>query len=103
MATQGNTLTFLESWVAALSYTFQLYFYFSGYSDMAIGLARMFGILLPINFNSPYKANNIIDFWRTWHITLTRFLRDYVYIPLGGNRKGINRLYINLMVTMLLG
>ena len=103
MAVQGNALTFLEGWVAALSYTFQLYFDFSGYSDMAIGLARMFGILLPINFNSPYKANNIIDFWRTWHITLSRFLRDYVYIPLGGNRKGIGRRYINLMITMLFG
>jgi len=103
IATQGNALTFLEGWVAALSYTFQLYFDFSGYSDMAIGLARMFGILLPINFNSPYKANSIIEFWRTWHITLSRFLRDYIYIPLGGNRKGISRRYINLMGTMLLG
>ena len=103
IAAHGGTLTFLEGWVAALAYTFQLYFDFSGYSDMAIGMAKMFGILLPINFNSPYKAYNIIDFWRTWHITLSRFLRDYLYIPLGGNRKGTTRRYINLMITMLLG
>ena len=103
IAAHGGTLTFLEGWVAALAYTFQLYFDFSGYSDMAIGMAKMFGILLPINFNSPYKAYNIIDFWRTWHITLSRFLRDYLYIPLGGNRKGTARRYVNLMITMLLG
>ena len=103
LAAYGGALTFVEGWVAALAYTFQLYFDFSGYSDMAIGLARMFGIYFPINFNSPYKANNIIDFWRTWHITLSRFLRDYLYIPLGGNRKGVARRYINLMITMLLG
>jgi alginate O-acetyltransferase complex protein AlgI len=103
MAAHGGALSFIEGWVAALAYTFQLYFDFSGYSDMAIGLARMFGIFFPINFDSPYKANNIIDFWRTWHITLSRFLRDYLYIPLGGNRKGVVRRYINLMITMLLG
>lgn len=83
----GVTVTFFEAWGGGLAYTFQLYFDFSGYSDMAIGLARMFGIKLPENFNSPYKANNIIDFWKRWHITLSRFLRDYLYIPLGGNRK----------------
>ena len=76
---------------------------FSGYSDMAIGLARVFGIRLPLNFHSPYKANNIIEFWRCWHMTLSRFLRDYLYIPLGGNRKGEARRHINLMATMLLG
>lgn len=102
-ASQGTTLTFFEAWCGALAYTFQLYFDFSGYSDMAIGLGRMIGIRLPINFNSPYKAVNIIDFWQRWHITLSRFLRDYLYIPLGGNRKGRLRQYANLMVTMLLG
>ena len=102
-AEQGVMLTFFEAWAGALAYTFQLYFDFSGYSDMAIGIARMFGILLPLNFNSPYKSVNIIEFWRRWHITLSRFLRDYLYIPLGGNRKGKFRRYINLMITMLLG
>jgi D-alanyl-lipoteichoic acid acyltransferase DltB (MBOAT superfamily) len=99
----GVTLTFLEAWCGALAYTFQLYFDFSGYSDMAVGLSLMFGVRLPINFHSPYKAVNIIDFWRRWHMTLSRFLRDYLYIPLGGNRKGPGRRYANLMVTMLLG
>jgi D-alanyl-lipoteichoic acid acyltransferase DltB (MBOAT superfamily) len=101
----GNdvTLTVFEAWTGALAYTFQLYFDFSGYSDMAIGLARMFGIRFPMNFNSPYKAVNIIDFWRRWHITLSRFLRDYLYIPLGGNRKGPLRRHLNLFTTMLLG
>jgi alginate O-acetyltransferase complex protein AlgI len=93
----------IEAWVAALAYTFQLYFDFSGYSDMAIGLARMFGIQLPLNFFPPYKSASIIDFWRRWHMTLSRFLRDYLYIPLGGNRKGRIRRYQNLMITMLLG
>lgn len=99
----GTTLTFLEAWIGALAYTFQLYFDFSGYSDMAIGLGGMFGIQLPWNFNSPYKAKNIIEFWRRWHITLSRFLKDYVYIPLGGNRKGKVRRYLNVMITMVLG
>lgn len=102
-AATGYTVTFLEGWGGALSYTFQLYFDFSGYSDMAIGLARMFGVRLPLNFNSPYKAVNIIEFWRCWHMTLSRFLRDYLYYPLGGNRKGTARRYFNLMVVMLLG
>lgn len=83
-AENGSKLLFFEAWLATLSYTFQLYFDFSGYSDMAIGLARMFTIRLPLNFNSPYKAVNISEFWRRWHITLSRFLRDYLYIPLGG-------------------
>ena len=99
----GMSPTVLEAWGGALAYTFQLYFDFSGYSDMAIGLSRMFGIVLPLNFHSPYKAVNIIDFWRRWHMTLSRFLRDYLYIPLGGNRKGPYRRYLNLMATMLLG
>jgi alginate O-acetyltransferase complex protein AlgI len=96
-------VSFFEAWLGALSYTLQLYFDFSGYSDMAIGLALMLNIHLPINFNSPYKATSIIEFWRRWHITLSRFLRDYLYIPLGGNRLGETRRYINLMITMLLG
>ncbi|MEQ6341312.1 MAG: MBOAT family protein [Gammaproteobacteria bacterium] len=102
-AEQGHTLTLLQAWGGALAYTFQLYFDFSGYSDMAIGLSRLFGVSLPLNFNSPYKAINIIEFWRRWHMTLSRFLRDYLYIPLGGNRKGPAHRYINLMATMLLG
>ncbi|NEO53250.1 MAG: MBOAT family protein [Okeania sp. SIO3B5] len=96
-------LSFIEAWVGALSYTFQLYFDFSGYSDMAIGLGLMFNIKLPINFNSPYKATSISDFWRRWHITLSNFLRDYLYIPLGGSRRGEVRRYSNLLTTMLLG
>ena len=103
LAAQGITPSFFEAWVGALAYTLQLYFDFSGYSDMAIGIAYLFGIKLPLNFNSPYKAINISDFWRRWHITLSNFLRDYLYIPLGGSRKGDIRRYLNLMVTMLLG
>ena len=99
----GVELTFFESWGGVLAYSLQLYFDFSGYSDMAIGLARMFGITLPINFFSPYKSTSIIEFWRRWHITLSRFLRDSVYIPLGGNRLGLPRRYFNLTFTMLLG
>ncbi|MGP1485952.1 MAG: MBOAT family O-acyltransferase [Campylobacter sp.] len=86
-----------------LSYTFQLYFDFSGYCDMAIGVALIFNIKLPINFNSPYKALNIQDFWRRWHINLSRFLKDYAYIPLGGNHKDVARTYVNLMVTFVIG
>jgi len=102
-ALQGDTPTLLAAWRGALAYTFQIYYDFSGYSDMAIGLARLFGILLPLNFNSPYKALDIIEFWRRWHMTLSRFLRNYVYIPLGGNRKGTSRRYTNLLLTMLIG
>lgn len=102
-AKNGETITFAEAWIAAFTYSFQIYFDFSGYSDMALGLARLFGIRLPANFFSPYKSNNIIDFWRRWHMTLSRFLRDYLYIPLGGNRKGKMRRHINLIITMLLG
>jgi len=99
----ATELDFFMAWGSTLAYTFQLYFDFSGYSDMAIGCARMFGIKLPVNFFSPYKAENIVDFWRRWHITLSRFLRDYLYIPLGGNKKGPVRRYTNLLLTMLLG
>lgn len=103
MAAGGDALSMADGWNGALSYTLQLYFDFSGYSDVAIGLGLLFGIRLPTNFLSPYKATNIIDFWRTWHITLSNFLRDYLYIPLGGNRLGEFRRYINLGITMLLG
>jgi D-alanyl-lipoteichoic acid acyltransferase DltB (MBOAT superfamily) len=102
-ARSGALPSFGDSWIGALAYTFQLYFDFSGYSDMALGLGRLFGIKLPQNFNSPYKAASIADFWRRWHMTLSRFLRDYLYIPLGGNRRGPTRRGINLMITMLLG
>ncbi len=99
----GGNVTTSWAWLSTLAYTLQIYFDFSGYSDMAIGLALLFGIRLPVNFRSPYKAASIIDFWRRWHITLSRFLRDYLYIPLGGNRRGEPRRYLNLMLTMLLG
>jgi alginate O-acetyltransferase complex protein AlgI len=92
-----------EGWAAALTYTLQIYFDFSGYSDMAIGLALMFGLRIPFNFDAPYRAVSIRDFWRRWHMTLSRFLRDYLYIPLGGNRRGGVRQAINVVVTMLLG
>lgn len=94
---------FLDSWLGMLTYASQLYFDFSGYADMAIGLGRIFGIVLPLNFKSPYKSLSIVDFWRRWHITLSTFLRDYLYIPLGGNAKGKLIRYVNLMITMLLG
>ncbi len=97
------SLTMAEAWVGVLAYTFQLYFDFSGYCDMAYGLSYMFGVVLPVNFNSPYKARSIIDFWRRWHITLSSFLKDYLYVPLGGNRLGPRRRYLNLFITMLLG
>ncbi|MDJ0614897.1 MAG: MBOAT family protein [Rhizobiaceae bacterium] len=103
LADQGQSVSFEAAWIGALAYTFQIYFDFSGYCDMAIGLARMFGIRLPINFNSPYRAFNIVDFWRRWHIMLSRFLRDYLYIPLGGNRSGLLGRRGNLIITMLLG
>lgn len=102
-AATGLPLSMAEAWVGALAYTFQIYFDFSGYCDMAIGLSLLFGVRLPGNFNSPYKATSIIDFWRRWHITLSRFLRDYLYIALGGNRRGQVRRYVNLLVTMVLG
>lgn len=94
---------FVSAWVGALAYTGQIYYDFSGYSDMAIGISYMMGIRLPYNFNSPYKSRSIVEFWRRWHITLSRFLRDYLYIPLGGSRKGKARRYLNLAVTMVLG
>ena len=102
-AAAGVTIPFLEAWGGALAYTFRIYFDFSAYSDMAVGLGLIMGVRLPINFNSPYKAASPIDFWRRWHMTLSRFLRDYLYIPLGGNRKGPARRYLNLITVMLLG
>lgn len=99
----NHALDFYSAWAASLSYTFQLYFDFSGYCDMAIGASLLFNIWLPINFNSPYKALDIQDFWRRWHITLSSFLRDYLYIPLGGNRSGEFRTYVNLFATFVLG
>ncbi|BAE48898.1 MBOAT family O-acyltransferase [Paramagnetospirillum magneticum] len=95
--------TLIEAWCGALAYTFQIYYDFSGYSDMAVGLGLMLGLRLPINFASPYRAGSIIEFWRRWHISLSLFLRDYLYIPLGGSRKGSVRRHANLLVTMLLG
>lgn len=100
---RATTLNFLEAWCTSLSYTLQLYFDFSGYTDMALGASLLFNIRLPINFNSPYRATSIRDFWRRWHITLSRFLRDYVYVPLGGSRRGRGRTYANLLATFALG
>jgi alginate O-acetyltransferase complex protein AlgI len=93
----------LEGWTGLVAYAFQIYFDFSGYSDMAVGLGLMFGFLFIRNFDAPYRADSITDFWRRWHISLSTWLRDYLYIPLGGNRKGATRTYLNLMVVMLLG
>src|SRR5439155_12017469 len=101
-AAAGEPLDFFLAWQAAISFKFQLYFDFSGYSEMALGAARLFGIQLPLNFNSPYRALNVVDFWRRWHMTLSRFLRDYIYIPLGGSRRGTLRLYRNLLITLAL-
>ena len=102
-AAQLHPITLLEAWGGALAYTMQIYFDFSAYTDMAIGISCAFNIKLPVNFESPYKSTSIIEFWRRWHITLSRFLRDYLYIPLGGNRNGIVKRYGNLLLTMLLG
>ncbi len=96
-------ISLIEAWAATLTYSLQLYFDFSGYSDMAVGLGLIFGIRLPFNFYSPYKSTSIIEFWRRWHMTLSRFLRECLYIPLGGNQKGLSRRHVNLMIVMLLG
>lgn len=100
---QGGLPTAYEAWAGALAYTLQIYFDFSGYTDMAVGIALLFNIRLPFNFDSPYRATSMIDFWRRWHMTLSRFLRDYLYISLGGSRHGSARRYLNLMLTMVLG
>ncbi len=102
-AFDARSISAPDAWFGALAYMFQIYFDFSGYSDMAIGLGRMIGFEFPRNFDSPYKAESITDFWRRWHISLSTFLRDYLYIPLGGNRKGPLRTYVNLILVMLLG
>ena len=102
-AARQGSVDLPHAWYGALAYTMQIYFDFSGYSDMALGISIMFGIRLPLNFNSPYKAASITEFWRRWHITLSRFLRDYLYIPLGGSRCSGPRRYANLMTTMVLG
>ncbi|WP_332740838.1 MBOAT family O-acyltransferase [Hydrogenophaga sp.] len=102
-AEEGSAPTMEEAWLGALAYTLQLYFDFSGYSDMAVGLSWMLNIRLPFNFNSPYLATNISEFWRRWHMSLSAFLRDYLYIALGGNRRGDLRRYANLLTTMILG
>lgn len=103
VAKSGAHVASVDAWMGALSFTFQIYFDFSGYTDMALGLALMSGIRLPLNFNSPYKATSIADFWRRWHMTLSTFMRDYIYIPLGGNRYGRSRQSAALLVTMLIG
>src|SRR5216684_181793 len=102
-AAAGQPVGLVDGWIGACGFALQLYYDFSGYSDMAIGLALMIGVRLPLNFDSPYKALSLVDFWRRWHMTLSRFLRDYLYIPLGGNRKGRVRRYLNVFITMLLG
>ncbi len=102
MWARADTLSTVDAWLAAIGYAYQLYFDFSGYSDMAVGLALMFGLRLPQNFDSPYQALDIADFWRRWHISLSTILRDYLYIPLGGSRHGALKTYRNLMITMLL-
>jgi len=103
LAERGDTPGLVAAWVGALAYSLQIFFDFSGYSDMALGLARCLGFRLPVNFNGPYKSASIVEFWRRWHITLSHFLRDHLYIPLGGNRHGETRRSVNLMATMLLG
>lgn len=97
-----EAIPMLEAWIASLSYSFQIYFDFSGYTDMAIGIALFFRVKLPQNFNSPYRSFNISEFWRRWHITLSHFLRDYVYIPMGGNRRGEVRTYLNILITFMI-
>lgn len=99
----GEPAMLVASWIGSLAYTFQIYFDFSGYSDMALGLGHFFNIKIPVNFDAPYKSRNMVEFWQRWHMTLSRFLREYLYIPLGGNRKGTPRRYVNLMAVMLIG
>ncbi|CAN5184176.1 MBOAT family protein [soil metagenome] len=102
-AAGDGALTAPAAWFGVTAYAFQIYFDFSAYSDMAIGLGRMFGFVFPENFNSPYKSKSITEFWRRWHISLSSFLRDYLYIPLGGNRLGGGRTYVNLLTVMVIG
>jgi alginate O-acetyltransferase complex protein AlgI len=102
-AFEAGSLHALDAWAGVTAYAFQIYFDFSGYSDMAIGLGLMLGFVFPKNFDSPYLAESITDFWRRWHISLSTWLRDYLYRPLGGNQKGPRRTYLNLAIVMLLG
>jgi len=102
-AAAGQPITVLEAWQAVLGFTFQIYFDFSGYTDMALGIAILFGVMLPQNFDAPYRAASLQDFWRRWHMTLSRFLRDYLYIPLGGSRRGVGLQLFALFATMTLG
>ena len=102
-AAQGKAPSVIEAWSATLGFTFQIYFDFSGYTDMALGLALLFGIVLPQNFDAPYRATSLQDFWRRWHMTLSRFLRDYLYVPLGGSRHGLAVQLFALFATMALG
>ena len=102
-AADGVAINIISAWIAAFAFSFQLYFDFSGYSDMALGIGAMFGIFLPVNFLSPYKATSLVEFWRRWHISLSRFLKEYLYIPLGGNRVGQVRMLSNLLLTMIIG
>ena len=103
LAFNSGSIGQLDAWYGVTAYTFQIYFDFSGYSDMAIGLGLMLGFVFPKNFDSPYQAQSITDFWRRWHLSLSSWLRDYLYIPLGGNQKGTSRTYLNLTAVMLLG
>jgi alginate O-acetyltransferase complex protein AlgI len=103
VAFEAGSLAVLDAWYGVTAYAFQIYFDFSGYSDMAIGLALMLGFVFPKNFDSPYKSQSITEFWRRWHISLSSWLRDYLYVPLGGNRRGRGRTYLNLMLVMLIG
>ena len=103
LAFDAGSLGVLDAWYGAAAYAFQIYFDFSGYSDMAIGLGLMFGFMFAKNFDSPYRAQSITEFWHRWHISLSTWLRDYLYVPLGGNRKGPARTYVNLFIVMLLG
>src|SRR6201988_3616138 len=102
-AFDAGSIQTLDAWVGAIAYSFQIYFDFSGYSDMAIGLGLMFGFVFAKNFDLPYRSESITDFWRRWHISLSTWLREYLYVPLGGNRRGLSRTYFNLILTMLLG
>ena len=102
-AQDGTILSLAEAWTGATAFGLQIYFDFSAYSEMALGLGLLFGLRLPLNFDSPYKATNIIEFWRRWHITLSEFLRDYLYKPLGGNRSGVTRGIVNIFIVMALG
>ena len=102
-AERGDELSFITAWIGTISFSLQIYFDFSGYTDMALGLASIFGFVLPVNFNAPYKSTSIIEFWRRWHMTLSRFLRDYLYVPLGGNQNGLIIQILAITITMFLG